>query len=322
MTITSKDKYYQSNINKKSINALLDDVDAMLGRLDGSVSPLAERVFLLMDEIHHQMIFLKNDDHELEKIRSQYEYISTKLHKSAPNLVKSIGGKQKLQDRRNLYSVKKEHWWWFLDEYLASKRNHELKRAGIVLVIVLFILSIAALVYDRFIAPPPEVRARLAYESRISEFIDEGNYQAASLETEQALLLAPDYYPLWIKKGVLERVMGNNELEVAAYQTALTLANNPENFFVERSSVFMQFGLLDDLLEDANTLIEKYPNSPEGYLFIGMVNEERGNLFEANQYYETAYQLAVNQGKNQLAATIRVRMGMIMQSISIPTSSP
>ena len=321
MTIAQKDKYFQKNINKKSITALLDEVDAILGKMDGSSSQLAEQVLLLMDEIDRQKALINKDEKELGKIRSQYEYISIRLRKSAGNLVKSIGGKQNLQDKRNYYAVKKEQWWWFLDDYLASKKKNEIKRAGMVFVIFLFILSMVALVYDRFIAPPPEVRARLAYESRISELIDEGNYPAALMETEQALLIAPDYHPLWIKKGVLEKVLGDFVEEEKAYQTASTLANNLENFYIERSSVYMQFGLLDDLLDDANTLIENYPDSPEGYLYIGMVNEQRGNLSEANQLYETAFQLAVDQGKNQLAATIRVRMGMIMQSISIPTTS-
>jgi tetratricopeptide (TPR) repeat protein len=138
-------------------------------------------------------------------------------------------------------------------------------------------------------------------------------------EMEAALALAPDYYPLWIKKGVLAKVLGYEAVEQSSYDTPQELVENPEFFYYERASVFMQFGLYDDVLRDSENLLAINPKSAEAYLYRGLVYEMRGENSQAYDAFEKAALLAEEQNKNQLVATIRVRMGMLMQSISIPT---
>jgi Tfp pilus assembly protein PilF len=185
--------------------------------------------------------------------------------------------------------------------------------------VLLVVFALLVLVYDRYLAPPPEVRARIDYETRIDDFIYSGDYISAMSEMEGALAIAPDYYPLWIKKGVLAKVLGNEAVEQSSYETAQQFVENPEYFYYERASVFMQFGLYDDVLEDTDNLLAINAKSAEAYLYRGLVYEMRGENSQAYDAFEKAALLAEEQNKNQLVATIRVRMGMLLQSVSIPT---
>lgn len=319
MSTSIKEKYFQNNSGSKSISALLDDIEAILGKLDGTSSPLAEKVLRIMDDIHTQIQLNQRDELEEIKIKTQLNFVSKKLRAMAKVIVKTMGGKKALQEKRKTLRISPEQWWWYLDEYLVLKKKKDLKRIGLIGLILVIVTLILVVVYDQFIAPPPEVRARLEMETSIDNHIELGEYESAMSEIDQALALAPDYYPLWIKKGVLSKVLGNETEEQEAYNTALRYVENMEFFYYERGSIFMQFGLLDDLLVEADNILSINPQSAEAYLYRGMVQEIRGQNSDAFQSFEKASILAEEQNKTQLAATIRIRMAMIMQSIAIPT---
>ncbi len=318
MLPTGKDKYFHKKDEFKSISSNLDEIETILGKIDGSQGPIAEKIFNLMDEILDREKNLHAD--ERQKFQSQYNYVSKRIYSSAKLLVKTVGGVNSLQEKRKIKAVSNDHWWWYLDHYLDEKRIKGVKRAGVTAVIVLVLIAALIVVYDKFIAPPPEVRARLDYETRIDDYILTGDYLNAMKEMEGALALAPDYYPLWIKRGVLEKVLGNEADAQSSFATARQFVEDPEYFYYERANVSMQFGLLDDVLKDADQLLEINAQSAEAYLFQGLVFETRGQKDQAQTAYEKAAALAEEQNKMQLAATIRVRMGMLMQSVSIPTA--
>jgi tetratricopeptide (TPR) repeat protein len=317
MSPTGKEKYFHKNVQHKSISSNLDEIETILGKLDGSQSPIAERIFDIMDEIQEQKKFLHND--EKEKTETQLSYVTKRIYSSAKVLLKTIGGKDELKEKRKIKGKNPDHWWWYLDHYLEEKKKRDLQRSGMIGLVLLVVFALLVLVYDRYLAPPPEVRARIDYETRIDDFIYSGDYISAMSEMEGALAIAPDYYPLWIKKGVLAKVLGNEAVEQSSYETAQQFVENPEYFYYERASVFMQFGLYDDVLEDTDNLLAINAKSAEAYLYRGLVYEMRGENSQAYDAFEKAALLAEEQNKNQLVATIRVRMGMLLQSVSIPT---
>jgi len=318
MAAIAKEKYFQNKNENKSISLLLDEVENLLAKVDGQIGPQTEKIFSLMDEVWEKKKTLV-DNAEKVKVESQLAYVTRRIYSSAKALLKTIGGVNLLREKRSRNGVPEDHWWWYLDVYLEEKRKKNLKRTGIFSLLLILGTVILVLIYDQFIAPPPEVRARLAYEDQIDELIANQEYQSAMVELEKALLLAPDYYPLWIKQGVLAKVMGMDSLVQTSFDTALNFADNLEFFYYERANVSMQFGLYDDVLTDADNLLEVNSQSPEGYLFRGLVFEARGQKDVAMEAFEKAAILAEDQNKNQLAATIRVRMGMLMQDITIPT---
>ena len=317
MSPIGKEKYFHKNDEHKSISSNLDEIETILGKLDGSKSPIAEKIFDIMDEIHEQKKFLYDD--EKVKIETQLSYVTKRIYLSAKVLLKTVGGKEVLKEKRKIKGKNPDHWWWYLDHYVEEKRKRDLYKTGMIGLVLLVVFALLVLTYDRFIAPPPEVRARIDYETRIDDFIYAGDYVSAMSEMEGALAIAPEYYPLWIKKGVLAKTLGNEAVEQSSYETAQQFVENPEYFYYERASVFMQFGLYDDVLRDTENLLEINAKSAEAYLYRGLVYEMREETSQAYDAFEKAALLAEEQNKTQLVATIRVRMGMLMQSVSIPT---
>ncbi|MBE0685780.1 MAG: hypothetical protein IH585_07240, partial [Anaerolineaceae bacterium] len=164
MSPIGKEKYFHKNDEFKSISSNLDEIETILGKLDGSQSPIAERIFDIMDEIQEQKKFLHND--EKLKIDTQLSYVTKRIYSSAKVLLKTIGGKEVLKEKRKIKGKNSDHWWWNLDHYLEQKRKRDLKRSGMIGLVLLVGFALLVLIYDRFIAPPPEVRARLDYETR------------------------------------------------------------------------------------------------------------------------------------------------------------
>lgn len=317
MSPIGKEKYFHKNDDHKSISSNLDEIETIIGKLDGSQSPNAEKIFDIMDEILEQKKFLIDD--EKVKIETQLSYVTKRIYLSAKVLLRTIGGKEVLKEKRKIKGKNSDHWWWYLDHYLEEKKKRDLQRTGMIGLVLLVVFALLILIYDRFIAPPPEVRARIDFETRIDDFIYAGDYESAMSEMEGALAIAPDYYPLWIKKGVLAKVAGDEAVEQSSNETAQKFVENPEYFYYERASVFMQFGLYDDVLKDTDNLLEINAKSAEAYLYRGLVYEMRAENAQAYDAFEKAALLAEEQNKTQLVATIRVRMGMLMQSVSIPT---
>ena len=66
-----KDRYFHEKNIDLSISDHLDEIEAMLGRLDGNKSPLVEKIFLAMDDIHQRMQTDRMEEIEVRKINSQ-----------------------------------------------------------------------------------------------------------------------------------------------------------------------------------------------------------------------------------------------------------
>lgn len=318
--VYNKEKYFIKSPEVNTINAKLDLIESYLAKIDGKPSPFVEKIFGYMDEIYAQVKSLRENNVEMVKIQTQLNYVSNRIYSSASVLIKSYGGTKAMEETRKYRRVSEEQWWWYLDQYLKEKRKKDLQKAGKIGVLGIAAIAILVLIYNQFIAPPPEVRARMEYEDKIDDLIAVGDYAGAMNEITPALALTPDYYPLWIKKGVLANVLGDEQTEKASYEMAMQLSSTPEYFFYERANIFMQFGMYDEVLADADNLLEINPDSAEAFLFQGLVYETLGQMDEAFAAFEKAATLAEEQNKTQLVATIRVRMGMIMQSITIPTT--
>lgn len=317
MTVFTKEKYF---FNKKNQSILdrLDEIEAMLAKIDSSNRPLAERILLGLDEIQHEILASNRDEVEALKIDTQFKFVSKRIEQSAPILVKALGGSKALKEKQSLYGVKKEQWWWYLDDFLRQKRKQKIKRYSLIGLILVILLGILAIVYDQFIAPPPEIRKRIIAESQINELIDQQDYSHAMDAVGNALVLYPDYAPFWIKKGALARVLNDQQTEEKSFEQAIQFSTDLETYYLYRCAAWMQLGLLDDLLNDADTIIELNPDSPEGYLYKGMAYENRGEMRAAFDAFEKAGELAEKKNDAQLAATIKVRLGMLMQSGSVP----
>ncbi len=113
--------------------------------------------------------------------------------------------------------------------------------------------------------------------------------------------------------------LGEEEEAQQSFEKALSLGIDQERYYIERIYNAMQIGLMDLAQEDIDQLLIVQPDSAEAYLFRGQILESEGDTSGAIQAYEKASTYAEEQEKIELMTTIRMRLGMLMQSAGLPT---
>jgi tetratricopeptide (TPR) repeat protein len=319
MTETDKLKYVKTSSNEKTLDQTLDELDSLIGKLDAKNKGIAIQILGLMDEVHNRFSDQIKFDNEGKPQNSQLGYLYKQIRKQAAVIVKAAGGESWFQKQRKETAFPEKAWWWYLDVYLAQKRKKSLLTMVRGFIIFAVIVAGIVLAYQKWFAPPPEVRARLGYENQASLAIEDGRYEDALYAVNEALTYGPEQYSLWIQKGMLLLKLGDEDAAQKSFDQALALGIDMERYYIERVYNAMQFGMIDLAQEDINQLLKVNPESAEGYLFRGQILESEGDTIGAIQAYEKASQYAEQQEKIELMTTIRMRLGMLMQSAGLPT---
>ncbi|PKO12533.1 MAG: hypothetical protein CVU39_23435 [Chloroflexi bacterium HGW-Chloroflexi-10] len=323
MANSNKEKYYSANESGRSTHTLLDELDALLGRLEGYNPELAKSILACFGDLTLAYQSMQLDSQESHSIQTQYEYMEKRIHGLSFQIVKAAGGPEKykalrLEDKHSPADA----WWWNLDELNRQKNARSLKRSAIISGIVIGVISVLAIVYQVFLAPPPEVRARLQHENQASVYIETKDYAGALNEVEQALSYDPQNYSLLIQKGVLELVLGDKESANSSFDTATSVDPDKERYYLERAYNEVILGMNEEMMADAQALLAINPQSPEAYMLIGQSYEQQGDINAALEEYGKASELAEEQQKTELIATVRMRMAMLMQMAEMPTMEP
>lgn len=319
MAEADKLKYVKPASNEKTLDQMLDELDSLIGKLDAKNNAAAAQILNLMDELHYRFkVQIKFDQDGIPE-NSQLGYIYQQIRKQASTIVRALGGPQFFQNKRSKQNLPKTTWWWYLDEYLDQKRKKSFLKMVRGFVIFAVVLLIAVLAYQRWFAPPPEVRARLRFENQASAAIEDGRYADALTAVDEALTFGPEQFSLWIQRGMLLTTLDEKEEAQQSFDKALSLGIDLERYYIERIYNAMQIGIMDLAREDIDQLLEVNPESAEGYLFLAQLLESEGDNYHAIQAYEEASRLAEEQEKIELMTTIRMRLGMLMQAVQLPT---
>ncbi len=198
MAEADKLKYVKISSSEKSLDQTLDELDSLIGKLDAKNQIVAVQILTLMDELHSRLKGQLKLDQEGMPENSQLGYLYTQIRKQAPTIVKAVGGSEYFQIKRQGQDFSKFAWWWYLDEYVVQKQKRSLVRMFRGFVIFAVVLLIAVFAYQRWLAPPPEVRARLGFENQASLAIEDGRYADALVAINEALTFGPEQYSLWI----------------------------------------------------------------------------------------------------------------------------
>lgn len=322
MNEADKLKFLQTNYERMTISAQIEQLDNQLGKLDAKNSTFAKDILLQFDSIEKRL----NDEYIDKPIPTayqvQWEYVQTRLKKQAATVLRAIGGVDAIKALRISRKVQEDNWWWQLDRYLVEQQKKNIRKALIILGIITGVIIAIVAAYQIFLAPPPEVKARIKHEYAAERHVENGEYQAALQELDLALGFAPGDYQLLIQKGVVNLKLGNTSEADLSFQEALPNADSPEYYYLEKANDELLVGLNEEGALDAQSAIQANPQSAQGYLYLGQAYEYMGRLTDAYSMYEIASNLADQQGDAQLIATVRMRMGMMMQSMSIPTVQP
>ncbi len=279
-----------------------------------------------LDEVYRRIQELGNETQSRRLIETQFKGIVAKMHSEAGRFIRDLGGLSALQQAREKRQPAADHEWWYLDTWLARRRQASLKRTLIFSGGIIMLLLIMGVIYQKYLAPDPQVAARYGFEQSAQDFVINGNYEEAMKEVEQGLKIVPQDPSLLTLKGVLQENLGQADQAALSFAQAEKGLPTRADFLVTRSQVYLMANQIEKGLADAQEAVKINPQSAQAYLVLGQSNEMMAKYPEAMEYYDKAYENAEKSGQTELAAITRMRKAMIMQMmnnhLTSPTSAP
>lgn len=299
----------------------LNLAELQVTNLRGTGSQALELLHLL-DRSAQGLAELEAGGVDVRAERVRFETVQRQLRRRQGHFLAEAGAV--LREERAIVQPDRARWWWFLDEEAARQRRHQLQRILTWSLVVGLFLAVAYTVYDRFIAPPPEVRQAFQHSARGESLIEEGDLRAALAEFEAAAALTPDDPDPWLWQGVIH--FERNELDDAqvAFDAARSLYETDSDFLLARSMAYLRLGDLAAASGDIEQAIAQNPQAGRGYYVRANIATEQEEYAAAIADLERAADLARAAGDTQLEATARTQRAMVvqLQLYQQPTPSP
>jgi len=302
--------------------AALDEVERIMPSLRGS-GPQVVRLLHVLDQIDEMLAELETNGLDARAERARFETVQEQLRRYQRRFLAEAGAA--LKEERAIARPGRARWWWFLDEAAAQERRLRLRQALTWSLAVVIILAAAWFAYDRFIAPPPNVRQAFRHTASGKALAEQGDLGAALAEFEAAAALTPADPVPWLWQGVMRFELAESDAARAAFDTARSLYETEFDFLLARSIIYLRVGDMDAASADVEQAILDNPDSGMAYYVRSSVAVGRENYAAAIADLERAAELAQEAGDAQLEAAARVQLGMIAQQLpAFPqsTSSP
>jgi hypothetical protein len=306
---------YQTELQSKSLDDLLDLIEVDLSHIGQGHPENARKTLLKMDVAYHKIQDVLRAGRPVTGPVTQLEYLTVSLERNAGAFLRDAGGRESLAAWRAAQSPEPQQRWYFLDQTYRQRMQGSLRKTGVILGGVMLVLFILVGLYQRFLAPDPVVSAKYSHQMNAEQALMLNEPERALVEVNQALALGGEDPDLIVLRGVIESVLGQTAQSAADFALAETKMADRETFLLMRSEVWMRAGLPDQGLQDAAEVVQNNPSSAQGFFYIGRANELMKNYKIAIDAYNQASLLAEAQGKTELNATIRVVMAMLIQSV-------
>ncbi len=303
------------------LNDILDQIERNLGKLGEGMGVDPKEILAEMDEASLRLKRAATQDHPPKSEEAQFDYIGKSLQKYAGLFLKIIGGPGALSKLRAKHNPPAENWWWFIDQWLEQKRSASIRKAVTTTGIVVVILVALIIAYQRFLAPDKVTQLKYDSIGSAQQSMASGDYATALNQINLALASSPNDTDLLIYKGVLLTKLNQQAEADQVFAQAEKILNNHEALLGTRTLDYLQAGDPKSSKASAQELIAYNPKSAEGYFYLAKSEELLGEQNQALNDYNQAFTLADAQGKSELAATIKISMAMMMQSMNsqLPT---
>ena len=288
----------------------LDRAERRIANLRGAGPQVLELLHLL-DQAAQGLEELEVSGVDVRAERVRFETVQRQLRRQQCCFLAEIG--VVFQEERAAVQPERLRWWWFLDEAVARQRQRQLRRGLLGVLVAAALLLMAWLAYDRFIAPPPQVRQAFRHSNTGESLVEEGNLLAALAEFEAAAALAPDDPDLWLWRGVIHFELDELDDAEVAFDTACTLYETDFDFLLARGMTYLRVGDLTAASADAERAIVESPRSGWGYYLRASTAVGEGDYDAAVADLERAGDLARADGDAQLEAYARTQRAMVVQ---------
>ncbi len=299
-------------------------VDALRDKLSeierASVKPSAESVealLLALDDAEQRIDSLGQQGIEIRSEEARWEQICNRLS-SRPGLIANAA-------RGNLAILRLKHpntqsFWWHSDIEQSKRFRQSLTRSVTTLLIVVGVLFSGWQLVNIFFPPDPIAVLTLEANSRIEDFAQQLDWQAALAVVDETLPNAPDEPDLLVWGIVLAKKLNDTQrFDHDVKKAEKILADRLPELWVQIGQRYLQLNDIAEAEAAANHALELAPLSAQAHLLLASVAEMRGDVAKAIAYFDKTYELA--EGDPQLQVIARIRMGQLMQQPIFPAET-
>ena len=292
------------------VRQTLDEAEIRMSNIRRA-GPQVLELLHLFDQTADTLVELEELGVDVRAERSRFETIQHQIRGRQRRFLAEAG--VALLKERAAVQPARERWWWFLDEALADQRARGLRRTLIGVVATAALLAVVWLAYDRFLAPPAEVREAFQRTANGESLVEAGDLRAALAEFEAAAALDPEDPQPWLWQGVIYSELDKSGQSQTAFDMARSLSETDLDFLLGRSMTYLRAKNVAAARADAEQAVRENPSSGYAYYLRANVATEEGDYAAAVADLDKAAELAQAAGNTQLEATARTQRAMVIQ---------
>lgn len=203
--------------------------------------------------------------------------------------------------------------WWRLDELVAQERKRSWTRAATTLAAIALVLVAAAFVYQRFLAPSPEVVRVIGAINDVEQLALDRRWDEAAALIDVALQETPGEPDLLIWAAVLAERRGEADAAAGYRARAEQAVGDPMQFLLTLGMRRLQAGDLEGAEAAAVAAQAINPDEAQATFLLASVAEVRGEIPVALELFQRTADLADETDNSQLTVVAKMRYGMLLQ---------
>jgi tetratricopeptide (TPR) repeat protein len=269
-------------------------------------------------EAHRLLTALRAAGTDVRAEAARWQTVTERMVKDAGRIVAAAGGERQFIALREQIAPGLDEPWWSLEAVVAANRRRLMRQALAGLVIVAILGLAGFLLRDVLFPPNPVGDAVFAAQSALQR----GDALRALEALDQGLQASPDHPTLLAWKGTILEARGDPA--AVGILEAARLGLGERDYLLERSQVNLLLSRHDQVIADMTYSIERFADPADAYLMRATALEQQGNIPQAIRDLEAAAAIAERSGNDALFATVRVRLGMLLQIAPglLPTPAP
>jgi cytochrome c-type biogenesis protein CcmH/NrfG len=205
--------------------------------------------------------------------------------------------------------------WWRLDELVVAERKRNWTRLALTLAAIVLLLAVAAFVYQRWLAPSPEVVMVMSALNDVEQLVLEQQWDAAVAAVEAGLQATPGDPDLLIWAAALAERRGAADQAANYLAQAEEALGDPMQLQLILGMRRLQVGDLDGVEAAALAAQALDADEPQATFLLASAAEARGQMPEAMELFQRTAALAEARNDPQLTVVARMRYGMLLQQL-------